>query len=106
MGLRKECQAILTGVSSAASLTVRLRRAIGGFYIGFALWALLLPGLRIVSILGDKGISSGKIPTVAWSLHRSLAPRYEDWAKRWSEEESSQKVQMRDVAGTEWPLFG
>ncbi len=81
-------------------------RAVGVFYLAFSAWVFLIPGVRCVSVLADPAIQSGGIPRMAWSLHKTLSPRYETWARLWVEKGVGTQVSVHDVAGTEWPLFG
>jgi hypothetical protein len=80
-------------------------RAHAGFGVALALYFVLLPGVIVV---GDVArLPSGpEIPPVAWRLERTFSPRYEKWARTRLASGRAASLTTRDIAGTEWPLFG
>jgi hypothetical protein len=74
--------------------------------LGAALYGFLLPGLTVVGDLLDERLRTADIPACAWRWHRTLAPRFERWARERVRESLGARVAPLDVAGTEWPMFG
>jgi hypothetical protein len=72
----------------------------------FALYFFLIPGIIVGCRLCDSNIRSGGIPKMAWGLHRSLSPKYKRWALERIKSKRGEELSIRDVSGTEWPVFG
>jgi hypothetical protein len=72
----------------------------------FASFVFLLPAGIVLYNLSDPAISNGQIPASAFRLHRSLSPRYEQWARDRIESERAAKLHTDNISGTEWPVFG
>ena len=82
-------------------------RRFAGFCLGaVAIWFLLFPAGRVLLALGDAGARSGKVPGLAWSLHRTMTPRQEAWSRHWLASGRGEQLSVDDISGTEWPLFG
>lgn len=60
----------------------------------------------VVHAMFDRGTKGDGIPSAAWALHRSLAPRMEKWATERVKSGEAAKLDTGDISGTEWPLFG
>lgn len=71
--------------------------ALGGFWY---------PGVVVVRCFFDETLRRGGVSPMAVSLHRSLTPRYEAWARKRVVSGKAAKLNINDVSGTEWPLFG
>ena len=71
-----------------------------------AVWFLLIPGIIVVGALCDANLRGGGIPKCAWRWHRALTPRYERWARERVASAAAAKVDVHDISGTEWPMFG
>ena len=84
----------------------RCRHVNAGVLILFSLYFFLIPGLTVVGELRDPNIRSAGIPASAWSLHRSLTPKYERWAKARLASTRATELSTSNISGTEWPLFG
>lgn len=82
-----------------------LRRTLGLFFFIVGL-LLICAGLRTVQVIADGGTGSAQGMGYAWTLHRSLAPRYATWARKWLDTKHGEKLNVHNISGTEWPLFG
>jgi len=68
----------------------------------FFLW----PALTLLRCAFDRGSQTDAIPAVARGLFRSLTPRYERWARARVAAGKAETLDVGNIAGTEWPLFG
>ncbi len=75
--------------------------ALFGIGIYFFLW----PSVIVVRGLADPALSSSEIPAFVSRWHRSLAPRFEEWAQQRVATRAGELVSQMDVSGTEWPMF-
>jgi hypothetical protein len=66
----------------------------------------IYPPIRSFLDLRDPALHGPGTPRVAWRLYRKLTPRYAEWAKARVAEGRAEGLSMRDISGTEWPLFG
>jgi hypothetical protein len=66
----------------------------------------ILPAGMIIYELTDSGLSTPKIPKLAFWVHKSLSPKYEKWANSRMASKRPQKLDIENISGTEWPLFG
>jgi hypothetical protein len=66
----------------------------------------LLPVVRVVHDLADPDLRQAAIPRSAWRLHRTLTPKFEQWAKARLASGRATQLSTQDISGTEWPLFG
>ena len=71
-----------------------------------SLFVFLLPAVRVICDLSDPNIRSAGIPRSAWRLHRSLSPRFEQWARQRLGAKRAAELPITNISGTEWPLFG
>jgi hypothetical protein len=71
-----------------------------------ALFFFLLPVATVICDLSDPNIRSAGIPRSAWELHRSLSPRFEQWARQRLGAKRAAELPITNISGTEWPLFG
>ena len=71
-----------------------------------ALWFFILPGFISMKNISDPRLKDERIPKVAWSLHRDLSPRYREWARARIKSGMAADLNLYDVPGTEWPMFG
>ena len=71
-----------------------------------ALYLFLVPAGIMMVDLHDPGLRTGEIPGFAFRWHRSLSPRYERWAQERVESGAAAELNMYDISGTEWPVFG
>ncbi|CAN5335616.1 hypothetical protein BH23VER1_BH23VER1_34920 [soil metagenome] len=74
---------------------------VAGFYL-----ALIPEFITIRYIFGDAGLGENRMPKFAKRLHRSLSPGYAAYAKERVASGAGETVELHDIAGTEWPLFG
>jgi hypothetical protein len=75
-------------------------------FIGLAVFFFILPLIIMISALCDPGLRGESIPKIAFKLHQSLSPRYEKWARGRVNSDKAQKLDIEDISGTEWPMFG
>jgi hypothetical protein len=76
------------------------------FIVLVALLFFLIPGLTVIHDLTDPNLRSAGIPRSAWPLHRSLSPKFEQWAGARLDSQRAAALTTKDISGTEWPLFG
>jgi hypothetical protein len=74
--------------------------------VALSLYLFLIPAAILVRDLRDPGLRGEQIPPCAFRWHRSLSPRYEKWAGQRIASGRAGHLTTRNVAGTEWPLFG
>ncbi|MCP4454347.1 MAG: hypothetical protein GY809_23050 [Planctomycetes bacterium] len=74
--------------------------------VSLALYLFLIPAVWLVVHLNDPGLSSSQTPRFAFRWHRSLTPRYEQWAKARLAAGPVPSLDELGVSGTEWPVFG
>lgn len=101
------------GQSVSASSRRRFRPSLALVYGGnavltfvFGLYLFFLPGIAIVARLHDGSLWQSDIPPMAWTMHRRLSPAIEGWARERVVSGAAARVDLADVAATEWPLFG
>ncbi len=74
--------------------------------VALSLYLFIIPAATLVWDLRDPGLRGERIPRCAVRWHRSLSPRYEKWARQRVASGRAEGLSTRNVAGTEWPLFG
>ena len=74
--------------------------------VALSLYFFLIPAGELVWDLRDPGLRSGQAPRFAFRWHRALSPKYERWARARVQSGEAAQLSTRDIAGTEWPLFG
>ena len=74
--------------------------------VAIAVYFFLSPVAITCRDLTDPGVRSGGMPRSAWSLHRHLSPRFEDWAQKRMNSTRAVELTTQNISGTEWPLFG
>jgi len=77
-----------------------------GLWILMAVYFFLIPFVLMVYYLVDPAMKEGGICRFAVSLHRSVSPKYERWARERIESGRAGELSLDDIAGTEWPVFG
>ena len=85
------------------SLCVNINAAI---MILLAAYALLIPAGMLIRSLRDPCLYSGNQLRCAFHWHRALSTRYEKWARQRIESGTAATLTTKDIAGTEWPVFG
>lgn len=91
------------------NMTYRMRIIIGVnalVMVGLALYFFIGPGLLVISDVADPAVRSTGIPRAAWRSHRYLTPRYERWARARVTSGAAGELDLYNVPGTEWPIFG
>jgi hypothetical protein len=71
-----------------------------------ASYYFLYPAGVIVRDLNDPALSGDGIPRFAFSWHRSLSAKYETWARERVASGNAAQMNVNDISGTEWPVFG
>ena len=66
----------------------------------------VLPAAIIVCNLRDPGLWRDQTPRIAFSLHRTITPAFEAWAKTRVASGRAATVSISNISGTEWPVFG
>ena len=84
----------------------KLQRALALVVLGAAVWFFLLPSLILIRMLCDRGLREPVVPDLAFRMHRTLAPRYEAWARERLATGRAGQLSTAQIAETEWPLFG
>jgi len=73
---------------------------------GLAVYFFIMPAAIIVFDLNDPYLRDGRIPACAFRWHRALSPKYERWACERVASGAADELDLYDIAGTEWPVFG
>lgn len=71
-----------------------------------AVYFFLIPFVLMVYYLVDPAIKDRGISRFAVSVHRSISPKYERWAHERIKSGRAADLNLNDIAGTEWPVFG
>src|SRR5687767_15080919 len=71
-----------------------------------AFYFFFYPAAIIIRDLNDAGLASDEIPRFAFSWHRSLSAKYEAWARERVDSGNAAAMNINDISGTEWPVFG
>lgn len=71
-----------------------------------ALYFFIAPVFMVVLDVLDPALKSGEIPRVAWRVHKAVTPGYERWARERIKSGAAAHLDLYDVPGTEWPVFG
>jgi len=74
--------------------------------ITLACYLFIIPFASIVYHLDDPALQGDGIPKFAFTLHRSLAPKFEKWAIQRVESAQACDLSIHQIAETEWPVFG
>jgi len=74
--------------------------------IFLSIYFLLLPAGLMIYYINDPGLKESRMPKFAYSLHKSLSRRYEKWARGRVASEKATELNVNDISGTEWPVFG
>ena len=94
---------------SGASQPVMIRRIISINSVGVMLLAayfFIYPPIRAVLNMWDPALRQPGIPKVTWRLYQNLTPRYARWAQERVAQGQAEGLSVRNISGTEWPLFG
>lgn len=84
------------------TLCVNINAAI---IIALSAYALLIPAVMLIQSLRNPCLYSGDQLRCAFHWHRSLTPRFEKWARHRVESGAAKKLSIKNIAGTEWPVF-
>ncbi|MHC5033596.1 MAG: hypothetical protein ACYTFZ_00970 [Planctomycetota bacterium] len=71
-----------------------------------ALYFFIWPACTVLRCMGAPGLKSGEIPRFVFGWHKHLTDRYERWAKDRVTSGQAASVDVGDISGTEWPVFG
>src|SRR5678815_5064974 len=82
------------------------RYANAAILMALALYFFLIPGGIVVSALRDPHLRAPGIPQCAVRWHRSLSPHYECWAQQRVASGAAAHLDVSNISGTEWPIFG
>jgi hypothetical protein len=74
--------------------------------IGLCLYVFVLPAGMVIRSLHDPGLDGDAVPHSVWGWHRALSPKYAKWARGRVASGAAGRLTTRDIAQTEWPLFG
>lgn len=74
-------------------------------FAAFAAYFFLYPGLSLATDLTDPALAGPGIPERARSMHRTLSPQIEAWARDRVATGRAAQAALHDVPTTEWPIF-
>ncbi|MEM7392897.1 MAG: hypothetical protein AAF492_11180 [Verrucomicrobiota bacterium] len=74
--------------------------------IFFALYFLIVPGFMVMRHLSDPELKGSGVPAMAWQLHHRMSPDYARWARERVEANKAANLDLHNISGTEWPVFG
>ncbi|MBN1269123.1 MAG: hypothetical protein JXB04_06005 [Kiritimatiellae bacterium] len=102
----KEDKIVMTNRAARHALAEVVRRVNLLLLAAFAAWFFLAPAILVVWSLRDPAWRGPGIPSLAWRVHRRLAPRYAKWARARIASGQAAHLLLHDVPSTEWPMFG
>ena len=71
-----------------------------------AFYYFIAPSFIITKSANEEGIKTEGISPFAKSLHQKISAEFEPWAEERVAEGKAEKLELSDISGTEWPLFG
>jgi len=71
-----------------------------------AVYFFIAPGFIISNDLADPALKGPGIPKIVWRTHQKVTPKFERWARSRIASGIAARLELHDVPGTEWPLFG
>jgi hypothetical protein len=74
--------------------------------IFLSFYFFILPFFIMIYYLVDPNLKTDGIPKLALFSHRSLTPKYEKWARERIKSDCAKELDIENIDGTEWPLFG
>ena len=101
-----EKRALPVNPASAFVLIGICRRVNAAVMVMVSLFVFLIPGVIVIRELSDPNIRSAGIPHAAWTLHRTISPQFEQWARERLNSKRAAELSTSNISGTEWPLFG
>jgi hypothetical protein len=66
----------------------------------------LWPGIELARALLDANLAGPQPASQAWRWHRALTPAYAAWARGRIGSDANARLDIGNISGTEWPLFG
>jgi hypothetical protein len=81
------------------------RYAAAVILVAVAIYLFFAPLVIVLRDLREPALHSGEMPVFAYRWHRSLTQRYEPWARQRVAAGTAAQLSLRDISGTEWPLF-
>jgi len=94
----------VSGVRLRAEQLLRYGSAL--VLLAISMWFLILPGLLVIRAIRDPNLHDAGIPRHALRLHWSLSPQYERWARERVTSKQAGNLDVCNISGTEWPVFG
>lgn len=81
---------------------------VNSFIFGFlGIYFFVIPFFQVIYYINDDALKVGTgVPRFASCVHKSLSPKYEKWARGRVESGVAEKLDVEDISGTEWPVFG
>ena len=70
------------------------------------LYFFILPSAILIHDVRDPALRTGEMPQFAYRWHRGLSGKYETWARARVASGQAAGVNVQDISGTEWPVFG
>ena len=77
-----------------------------GVVLFLSVYLFLLPAGMLIHDVHDPALYTGQVPRFAFRWHRALSIKYESWARRRVGSGSAAELSVKDISGTEWPVFG
>ena len=101
-----ESSSLNTPQSTGTKIATICRYVNAAIITAVALYCLVIPGVTIIWSMRDPGLRDGSMPRLAFRWHRSLTPKYEQWARQRVAAGTAANKSINDISGTEWPVFG
>jgi len=70
------------------------------------IYLFIIPFGLMVYYLADPALKGPGIPKFAVRLHQALSPKYEKWARQRVASGIAGELDLENISGTEWPIFG
>ena len=74
--------------------------------IALSVYFFFYPAVVILHDMNDPGLVDGGVPRYTFSWHRSLSADYEAWAHERVMSGKAAGLNINNISGTEWPVFG
>lgn len=71
-----------------------------------AFYYFIAPSFIIIASSNEQGIKTKGISPFAMSLHEKVSAEFEPWAEERVAQGKAEHLDIGDISGTEWPLFG
>lgn len=72
----------------------------------FSCYFFIIPFTTLIYNLRDPGLYNGEIPKFTYQWHQKLSGNFATWANERINSHKAKNLNIQDISGTEWPMFG